>query len=93
MEALVADARKMILNGSSLIDLIDFLRSVESFKLTPLNFMRVLNEAVGIRMMESRRLVSMFDAEMEPIMAEAVVELRWRSTVDSHSLNDGPTSM
>ena len=83
MEAVAVEVRKSILEGCSIIDLVEFLRSTESFKLTPLNFMRVLNEAVGIQMLESRELISMFDSEMSPIVSTAEVELQWRSTIDA----------
>lgn len=83
MEAIAGEVRKMVSEGCSLIVVLEFLRSAESFKLTPLNFMRVLNEAAGIQMIESRELISMFDPEMSPVVSTADLELQWRSTIDA----------
>ncbi|WP_170321319.1 hypothetical protein [Acrocarpospora pleiomorpha] len=76
------EARKLIAQGCSLAELLDFWRGRESYALTPFNFMRLLREVAGISMIESREIISMFDPDFSPIAAPDEIERRWRSTID-----------
>ncbi len=83
METLVRRIRAMIDSGSTLTDVLSVLRESESFKLTPLNFMRMMLESSGIRMPESREIVALFDSEFRPLVAPAEIEEHWRLLVRS----------
>jgi hypothetical protein len=67
----------MIDNGSTLAEVLGALRESESFKLTPLNFMRMMLESSGIRMLESREMVALFDSEFRPLVSPAEIEEHW----------------
>ncbi|WP_182885527.1 hypothetical protein [Microbispora sp. H10885] len=83
MEGVAADVRQHISEGCRFIDLLSFLALNEFFKLTPLNLMRVLSEAIGLPMIESREMVSMFDENFSPRVPDADIEHHWRAILDS----------
>lgn len=85
MEPRSGRVREMISTGCTLAELLDFLRSCDSYKLTPLNFMRILNESYGIPMLESREIVAMCGPDLRPIVTTDEFELRWRQTVEAHA--------
>jgi len=77
----------MISTGCTLAELLDFLRSHDAYKLSPLNFMRILSESYAIPMLESREIIAMCDPDLYPIVPEEELELRWRQTVEAHAGN------
>ncbi len=82
MTALSDTVRKMALSGCSLTELLEFLRSDQSFKLTPLNFMRILGESLGMPMLQSREIISMVDPDFQPIVPASEFEARWRQAIE-----------
>ncbi|WP_133306054.1 hypothetical protein [Microbispora triticiradicis] len=82
MEGVAADVRQRIHEGCRFVDLLSFLALDESFKLTPFNLMRVLSEAIGLSMIESREMVSMFDEKFYPLVPDADIEHQWRAILD-----------
>jgi hypothetical protein len=83
MEALVRRIGAMVDSGSTLADVLGALRESESFKLTPLNFMRMMMESSGILMPESREIVALFDPEFHPLVAPAEIEEQWKLLIRS----------
>jgi hypothetical protein len=73
----------MVDNSCSFAELLEFLRTRETFQLTSMNFIRVLREASGIRMTASRELLSMFDADFQPLASLDEIEALWRTTIYS----------
>jgi hypothetical protein len=82
MEALVRRIGAMVDSGSTLADVLGVLRESEPFKLTPFNFMRMM-EASGFRMPESREIVALFDPEFRPLVAPAEIEEQWKLLIRS----------
>ncbi len=84
MEEVVAEARRMIQEQRSVFDLLEFLQEDASFRCTPFNFLRVLHEAAGISLIESRELLSMFDLDWRPSAPAAEIEQKWAAMLSSH---------
>ncbi len=82
MDAVVAEVRGLVADGCGLIVLLDHLRSAESFTLTPMNFMRVVQEATGIHWTKIRDLLAVFDPGLRPTVPPGEVEQLWRALVD-----------
>ncbi|MET8849455.1 hypothetical protein [Amycolatopsis sp. NPDC004625] len=85
MDAVVAEARRMIEDRRSVFDLLGFLRGEESFPGTPFTFLRVLHEAGGFSLVDSRELLSMFELDWRPGAPAAEIERQWAAMLDSRS--------
>ncbi|WP_322750859.1 MULTISPECIES: hypothetical protein [unclassified Frankia] len=67
LPSLVGTIRRMVSTGRTFMDILEALRRDDSFVLTPFNLMRVLNEALGIPMIEVRQMLEMFDPALHPV--------------------------
>lgn len=83
MDLVITRVGQMVDNSCSFAELLEFLRTRETFQLTSMNFIRVLREASGIRMTASRELLSMFDADFQPLASLDEIEALWRTTIYS----------
>ncbi|WP_240980828.1 MULTISPECIES: hypothetical protein [Streptomyces] len=72
----VENLRAMAAEGAGLLAMIEALRSDETFTLTPLHLLRVLNEAFGIPLRESRTLLEFFDPDLRPLVPDAEADRR-----------------
>lgn len=82
MAAVVSEVRRLISEGCPLTVLVAHLRAAESFTLSPLTFMRVVQEATGIHWTRTRELLAWFDPGMRLRGPAAEAEQRWRRLVD-----------
>ncbi|MEV3993864.1 hypothetical protein AB0J57_33790 [Streptomyces sp. NPDC049837] len=66
----------MATDGAGLLALIEALRRDDTFHLTPLHLLRVLDEAFGIPLPESRGLLEFFGPDLRPLVPEAEADRR-----------------
>lgn len=57
----------MVMAGVALSKIVEFLRDEDEFVLTPFNFLMVFRQAVGVPMPDSRTMLEVFDADMNPL--------------------------
>jgi hypothetical protein len=73
---------RMVDSGCDLVELIEYLRAHETFRLSPLRLMRILDEAAGIPWTTYRReFGSMFDPDLRPLTSQAEIEARWQAVL------------
>lgn len=70
--------RQVVERGATLAELLEHLRSHETFTLTPLSFLKAVQLELGISFVRTRHLLEFFDPEMRPLVDTAVIEERWR---------------
>ncbi|KAB8188618.1 hypothetical protein FH608_043460 [Nonomuraea phyllanthi] len=58
--------------------MLEHLKSQESFTLTPLAFLKVVQLELGISFVRTRHLLEFFDPEMEPLADSTVIEGYWK---------------
>ncbi|MFF4599768.1 hypothetical protein [Amycolatopsis sp. NPDC001319] len=73
---------RMVHRGCDLVELIEFLRAHETFRLSPLNLMRILDDAAGIPWTITRaEFGSMFDPDLRPLTSQTEIEARWQAVL------------
>jgi hypothetical protein len=65
---------EMVRSGCRFSEVAEALRSIDAFKLTPFNLLRVAYEALGVPVTESRALLKAFGENMVPIEPAAEVD-------------------
>ncbi|MEU5825860.1 hypothetical protein [Streptomyces sp. NPDC047803] len=68
--------RALVVRGVQFSELIAHLSRERSGTLTPLEFMRVFQEELGISFIESRKMLEYFDPQMNPIIDIKEVDKR-----------------
>ncbi|MEV0053718.1 hypothetical protein ACH347_23710 [Saccharopolyspora sp. 5N102] len=70
--------RQLVERGATLTELLEHLKSHETFTLTPLSFLKAIQLELGISFVRTRHLLEFFDPEMRPLVDISVIEERWR---------------
>jgi hypothetical protein len=88
---LADELERMVGAGAPLSEILAYLRRSEAFVLTPFNVMRLFYEVFGMPLDESRRLLELFDADMQPVSPAATVDQVGDSVLASYRKRTGPT--
>ena len=64
----------MASGGAGVLAIIDHLRSSESFTLTPMTFLAIIQQALGVSFVETRRLYEFLDADLRPLSDDAAAD-------------------
>lgn len=75
----------MAADGAGLLEMIEALRSDETFTLTPMRLLRVLDEALGIPWTDSRDLLEHFDPELRPLAPAEDIDRRFTALLEQRS--------
>ncbi|MFD5093921.1 hypothetical protein ACFWMR_25200 [Amycolatopsis thailandensis] len=80
MDSVAGAVGRMVDRGCDLLELIEFLRARETFRLSPLRLMWILDNEAGIPWTTTRReFGSMFDPDLQPLTSWAEIETRWQA--------------
>ncbi|RSM75739.1 hypothetical protein DL991_27060 [Amycolatopsis sp. WAC 01375] len=82
MDSVAGAVDRMVQRGCDLVELIEFLRAHETFRLSPLTLMRILDDAAGIPWTTTRQeFGSMFDPDLRPLTSQTEIEARWQAVL------------
>lgn len=70
--------RDLVAEGAAFLEVLEFLSRRGSRALTPLEFLRVFQEELGISFIESRNMLEYFDPNMKPIVDVELINERGR---------------
>ncbi|WP_158692920.1 hypothetical protein [Streptomyces roseochromogenus] len=74
----VAALRNLVAEGATFLEVLEFLSRRGPRPLTPLEFLRVFQEELGISFIESRNMLEYFDPDMKPMVDAALINERGR---------------
>ncbi|MFF7637055.1 hypothetical protein ACFZB9_28475 [Kitasatospora sp. NPDC008050] len=80
--------RDLVAEGATFLELLEFLSRRGSQALTPLEFLRMFQEELGISFIESRNMLEYFDPSMKPIVDVEVIDERWCLLLQRFNLID-----
>ncbi|MGN5381237.1 hypothetical protein BIV25_05885 [Streptomyces sp. MUSC 14] len=70
--------RDLVAEGTTFLKVLEYLSRRDSHPLTPLGFLRIFQEELGISFIESRNMLEYFDPHMQPIVDKALINERGR---------------
>ncbi|GLY86077.1 hypothetical protein Airi02_040060 [Actinoallomurus iriomotensis] len=70
--------RSLAAGGATFLEVLGYLAQRESRPVTPLEFLRVFQEELGISFVESRKMLEYFDPQMKPIVDRRLINERGR---------------
>ncbi|GAB2709398.1 hypothetical protein GCM10010442_31260 [Kitasatospora kifunensis] len=73
-----AALRDLVVEGATFLEVLEFLSQRGPRALTPLEFLRVFQEELGISFIESRNMLEYFDPHMKPIVDVELINKRGR---------------
>lgn len=77
--------REFVERGASFSEVVDYLsRCSAPGALTPLHFLRVLQEELGISFVEGRLLLEYFDPQMRPLVDIGMIDERGSELLAGH---------
>lgn len=76
--------RTLAYGGADFISIIAHLTERISGELTPLKFLMVFQEELGIPFVEARIMLEYFDPQMKPIAEAEIINERWRSLLSRY---------
>ncbi|MEV6674414.1 hypothetical protein [Streptomyces sp. NPDC051162] len=80
--------RDLVAEGASFLEVLEFLSRRDSRALTPLEFLRVFQEELGISFIESRNMLEYFGPDMKPIVDVELINERGRLLLRRFNLID-----
>ncbi|MEV0341961.1 hypothetical protein AB0H49_23340 [Nocardia sp. NPDC050713] len=78
------EARRLAAGGSTLSEFLSYLRSTREFRVSKMEFMRILKEACGILPSNVRDLGALMDQDCKPTVPAEELESKWRQLVVRH---------
>ncbi|MER6678576.1 hypothetical protein [Streptomyces sp. NPDC000983] len=70
--------RDLVAEGVTFFEVLEYLSRRSHRALTPLEFLRVFQEELGISFIESRNMLEYFDPDMKPIVDVGLINERGR---------------
>jgi len=84
MDSAASAVNRMVDRGCDLLELIEFLRAHETFRMSPLRLMWILDDAAGIPWTTTRQeFGSMFDPDLRPLTSQTEIEARWQKLLNA----------
>jgi hypothetical protein len=83
MEAVISQVGQMVDSECSFAELLEYLHTHRTFKLTAFNLIRVLTHGARVDLRASQELLALLDADLRPERSLEEIEASWRTMLRS----------
>ncbi|WP_157515776.1 hypothetical protein [Nocardiopsis trehalosi] len=84
--------RRLVAGGATVMEVMRAFKESEACVTSPLNFIMVMRNDLGMPLGESRRILEVFDPQLDPLVPEDEVDAAYGHFLDKYRACDGGSS-